>query len=74
MTQASEWRGMSEAELREKLQELRDELFRLRFQAAVDPEANPSRRKAIRRDIARVKTLQRERELAGSRSEEEAAG
>lgn len=73
MTKASEWRGMTEAELREKLQELRDELFRLRFQATVDPEANPSRRKAIRRDIARVRTLQRERERAPHR-EEEAAG
>lgn len=74
MTKASEWRGMSEAELREKLKELRDELFRLRFQGATDPEANPSRTKGIRRDIARVKTLQRQRELAPPQGEKEAAG
>jgi large subunit ribosomal protein L29 len=64
---------MSDGELREKLQELRDEFFRLRFRAASDPDVNPGQMRALRRDIARVRTVQRERELAGTRSGEEAS-
>jgi large subunit ribosomal protein L29 len=61
---------MGDAELREKLQELRDELFRVRFRAASDPEANPGRIRTLRRDIARVRTVQRERDLSRARSAE----
>lgn len=64
---ARELRGLSDAELRERLEELQNELFRIRFRAATDPDVNPNRMRALRRDIARVKTVLRERELARAR-------
>lgn len=70
----AEIRGLGDGELREKLQELKDDLFRLRFQAATDPEANPSQVKKLRREIARVKTVQRERAWARDRGAEETTG
>ncbi len=61
---------MSDAELREKLQELEDELFRIRFRATTDPDVNPGQLRKVRRDIARVRTIRRERELARARAEQ----
>ncbi|MBA2848527.1 50S ribosomal protein L29 [Thermosulfuriphilus ammonigenes] len=60
---AEDLRGMSEQELREKEQELREELFNLRFQKATHQLENPMRIREIKRDIARIKTILREREL-----------
>lgn len=54
---ASELRELSQAELEQKLQELKAELFNLRFQHTVNQLDNPLRLKAVRKDIARVKTL-----------------
>lgn len=60
-----EIRDKSIAELNEELADLKEELFRLRFQHAVNQLENPLKLKTVRRDIARVKTILRERELKG---------
>jgi len=57
---ASEVRGLKPAELEEKLGELKKDLFTLRMQHATNQLDNPIRIKAIKRDIARVKTIMRE--------------
>jgi large subunit ribosomal protein L29 len=54
---------MNEKELQEKLNELKAELFNLRFQHAINQLDNPQRIKAVKRDIARVKTAIRANEL-----------
>ena len=58
-----EVRQLSEVELNNRLTELKAELFNLRFQLATGQLDNPLRIKAVRKDIARVKTIVREREL-----------
>lgn len=68
--QASELRDLSPAELDEKLEELNEELFNLRFQHATGQLDNPRRLGQVRRDIARVNTVRRERELAGEGDEQ----
>ncbi|QQY79406.1 LSU ribosomal protein L29P [Keratinibaculum paraultunense] len=60
---ANEIRQMTDAELNSKLSDLKTELFNLRFQLATGQLDNPMRIKAVRKDIARVKTIMREREL-----------
>lgn len=60
---ASEIKFMSDPELETKLAELKQELFNLRFQLAVNQLDNPTRIKAVKKDIARIKTVQRERQL-----------
>ncbi len=66
---ASEMRDLSDAELVEQHDELKEELFNLRFQMATGQLDNPRRLGEVRRDIARVLTVQRERELTGARAE-----
>ena len=63
---ASELKKLSAAELDAKLLELKDELFKLRFQQATNQLDNPMRIKAVKKDIARIKTVQRDVELHGS--------
>lgn len=58
-----EIRNLSTEELGRKLADLKAELFNLRFQAATGQIENPMRLRAIRKDIARIKTIMREREL-----------
>ena len=65
MTKASEYRQMSDEQLTHELRQLIEELFRLTVQAATERLDAPSNLRKIRRDIARVKTIQRERELSG---------
>jgi large subunit ribosomal protein L29 len=60
----SEYRGMSEEQIQLTLNDLEKNLFHLRFQSATDRLETPSEIRKARREIARVKTLQRERELA----------
>lgn len=60
---ASELREMTTQELDLKLNEFKAELFNLRFQLATGQLDNPMRIKAVRKDIARLKTIVREREL-----------
>ena len=62
---ASEIRKMSASELDAKLRELKDELFKLRFQQAINQLDNPMRISAVKKDIARVLTVQRDVELHG---------
>ena len=61
---AKEVRDLSEAELQTRAAELKQELFNLRFQLAVNQLDNPTRIKAVKKEIAVIKTIQRERELA----------
>ena len=65
---ASELRKLSPSELDKKLAELKDALFKLRFQQAVNQLDNPMRISAVKKDIARVKTIQRDVELHGAQS------
>ncbi|MDO5716627.1 MAG: 50S ribosomal protein L29 [Tissierellia bacterium] len=58
-----EIRQLSDAELSIKLQDLKVELFNLRFQSATGQLDNPLRIRTVRKEIARVKTIQKEREL-----------
>ena len=59
---ASEIKEMTLVELNNKLVDLRKELFNLRFQHAVNQLDNPMRIKAVKKDIARVKTFIRKQE------------
>ena len=62
---ASEIRKMSASELDAKLVELKDELFKLRFQQTINQLDNPMRISAVKKDIARVLTVRRDVELHG---------
>ena len=57
---ASEIRDMTAQELENKLVDLKKELFALRFQHTVNQLDNPARLKAVKKDIARIKTIMRE--------------
>ncbi|MCI8909023.1 MAG: 50S ribosomal protein L29 [Angelakisella sp.] len=59
----AEIRELSMAELNQKLTDLKAELFNLRFQHAINQLDNPLRLQIVRKDIARVKTVIREKEL-----------
>ena len=59
----AEIRELSMAELNQKLTDLKAELFTLRFQHAINQLDNPLRLQIVRKDIARVKTVIREKEL-----------
>ena len=63
---AQEIRELSVAELNEKLADLKDELYKLRFQHAINQLENPMRISAVKKDIARVQTVLREAELNDS--------
>ncbi len=65
---ANEIREKTEQELENELIELKSELFKLRFQLATNQLDNPMKLKEVKRNIARVKTVLRERELNLSRS------
>jgi large subunit ribosomal protein L29 len=62
-TTASDLRGLDDDELVTKLREAKEELFNLRFQAATGQLENHGRLRAVRKDIARIYTIMREREL-----------
>jgi large subunit ribosomal protein L29 len=63
MTKASELRELNLDELDAKLLESKDELFKLRFQLATGKQDNSARLGQVRREIARIATLLREREI-----------
>ena len=63
---ATELRTKSVAELNEELTKLKEELFNLRFQHAINQLDNPMRINAVKKDIARIKTVLREVELNGA--------
>ena len=60
---ADEIRELGEADILQRMEELREELFRLRFRSATQPLENPILLRSLRRDIARMNTVLREREL-----------
>ena len=62
-TEIQKIRDMSESELEKRLQALKEELFNLRFQHAINQLENPMRLKAVKKEIAVVKTIIRENEL-----------
>ena len=63
---AKEIRENTLPELNKKLADLKDELFHLRFQLAINQLENPMRITAVKKDIARVKTIIRETEIKHS--------
>lgn len=67
---ADEIRELTDAELGEQLRQREQELFRLKYRAAYQELENPALIRRLRRDIARIKTIQRERELEAERTEE----
>jgi len=60
---ASEFRNLTTAELEQKITGFKEELFNLRFQLATGQLDNPTRIRDVRKEIARAKTVIREREL-----------
>ncbi len=64
---ASVLRELTEDELDQKYKEFTEELFNLRFQLATSQIEDAGRMRVVRRDIARVKTIQRERQLASAK-------
>ncbi len=64
----TEIRALSDEQLAEKLKEGRAELFNLRFQMATSQLDNTARVKTVKKDIARVLTEQRAREIAAQKS------
>lgn len=67
MSKPSELREMNDEQLAAELAQIKQEQFRLRFQAATEKLDAPSNLTKLRREIARIKTIQRERELAAAR-------
>jgi large subunit ribosomal protein L29 len=63
-TKIAEYRGMTDEQIGLSLTELEKNLFHLRFQSATDRLETPGEIRKTKREIARIKTLQRQRELA----------
>ena len=61
---SKEIRELSTEEQQTKLKDLKEELFNLRFHLAINQLENPTRIKAVKKDIARISTILREDELA----------
>jgi large subunit ribosomal protein L29 len=64
---ANDVRELSVEEIQSRIGELEEERFRLNFRAATEPLEDPLRLRWIRKDIARLKTILRERELESTR-------
>jgi large subunit ribosomal protein L29 len=64
MSKATAVRELSDAEMTARIAELQEELFRLRFRGATEALNDPLRLRVIRRDIARLKTVQHEQAAA----------
>ncbi len=67
MSKAEDLRTQSDDQLSTQLTELKKEQFNLRFQAATNQLERPARIKEVRREIARIKTLQSERAVAAAK-------
>jgi large subunit ribosomal protein L29 len=63
MSKPEELRGMSDEQLAITLRETTEHLFKLRFQSETEKVEAPSEIKKARREVARIKTIQRQREL-----------
>lgn len=66
MSKPSELREMSSEQLDFQMKEVQNQLFQLRFQSATEKLDAPSNLRKFRREIARIKTILRERELSGA--------
>ena len=64
-----EIRGLAEDELKRKAESTYEELFKLRYQAVAESVENTKSIRALRKTVARIKTVLRERELASAKSE-----
>jgi large subunit ribosomal protein L29 len=74
MADAQELRELNDAELEQRLFEAKEELFNLRFQNATGQLDSTSRISQVRKDVARVETLLREREIAAAEALAAGAG
>jgi large subunit ribosomal protein L29 len=63
----SEYRGMSDEQLELSLKEVVKNLFHLRFQSATDRLETPSELRKAKQEVARIRTIQRERQLAAAK-------
>ncbi|MBO0731494.1 MAG: 50S ribosomal protein L29 [Acidimicrobiaceae bacterium] len=70
MTKTRELRELNLDELEQRLAESKDELFKLRFQVATGKQDNSARLGQVRKEIARIATLLREREIEAAEAEE----
>jgi large subunit ribosomal protein L29 len=66
MTTPTEVRELTDEEIQERISETREELFRLRFRSATQQLENPMLIRFLRRDLARMKTILREREKSNA--------
>jgi len=66
MSKAAELREMSDDQLGFSIKEAQDRLFKLRFQSTTEKLDSPSNLRKLRREIARIKTIQRQREMAAA--------
>ena len=66
---ATQIRELTDEEIEEEIGRAREELFRLKFRAAYQELENPSLLRTLRRDLARLKTIRRERELEAEEGE-----
>jgi large subunit ribosomal protein L29 len=73
MSTAAELRELADDELVEQLDENREELFNLRFQVVTGQLDNPRRIPEVKREIARILTVQRERSIAAERVADQSA-
>ena len=71
---AEEIRDWDEVEIEARLKELREEKFKLRFQLSMMELENPNLFRQVRRDIARLETVKKERELVAIESDHLAEG
>jgi large subunit ribosomal protein L29 len=58
----AKWRDLAEDEVRQRMRELTEELFNLRFQLATGVAKNPAKVRQVRRDLARANTILRQRQ------------
>ena len=70
---AKKFHDMTSDELIVKARELKEELFNLRFQMATGQLDNPMRLQQVRKDIARAKTVQKDKEIKAAKKEMETA-
>jgi len=74
MTKAAEYRAMSDEQLELTHKEIIKQLFHLRVQSATERLETPSEIKKVKKDIARILTVRRERQLAAEKQQAPAAG
>lgn len=74
MLTADDIREMNDDQIRERMGELREEIFRLRFRSSMMQLENPQLPRQLRREIARMKTVLRERELVAETTADDTEG